>query len=168
MLANPNHKKYVVFFVGLFTGIIISTLFFSISNMPKAKLNQMINAEPMSARIGDPKATKSSENLIQTSEIKPLLWNCEKDRILYCKDMTIDQPGLVGCLVDRAADLLPECKLVLHNQLQLRSQCKNEIQKFCTDVPSGQGRVQKCLEAQAKKLSIGCSQILSKLDKTNS
>lgn len=41
--------------------------------------------------------------------------------------------------------------------------CKPDIDRLCSMVPPGQGRVLKCLKANGDKISVGCAKVLQKL-----
>jgi hypothetical protein len=45
----------------------------------------------------------------------------------------------------------------------IRAYCKPDIERLCTGVEPGEGRIKKCLKAHEKEISVGCAQALQKL-----
>lgn len=47
----------------------------------------------------------------------------------------------------------------------LREYCKADIERLCSNVEPGGGKIKQCLMAQKEKMSVGCAQALQKLKK---
>ncbi|MBS7546131.1 cysteine rich repeat-containing protein [Ancylobacter oerskovii] len=45
----------------------------------------------------------------------------------------------------------------------LAKYCKSDIERLCTGVQPGGGRLLKCLKAHGKEMSVGCAQALQKM-----
>ena len=47
----------------------------------------------------------------------------------------------------------------------LRTYCKADIERLCSNVEPGGGKIKECLMAQKEEMTVGCAQALQKLKK---
>lgn len=102
---------------------------------------------------------------------------CADDIGKLCKDVQPGGGAILKCLSEHEAELAPACKAHvdamrvqgrgfgkgkgpgsgMRRQGPMFAQaCKGDVQKFCTDVQPGGGRVINCLKEHAAELSPGC------------
>ena len=96
---------------------------------------------------------------------------CEKELIKYCKDVTPGEGRVLACLYAHENKLSARCEYALFDaaaQLDraissltyLANECGDDLEKYCADVPEGQGRLLNCLKKNDKKVSKRCKQAL--------
>jgi len=96
---------------------------------------------------------------------------CEKELTTYCKDVTPGEGRVLACLYAFSDKLSGQCEYALYDaavQLErfvaaltyLANECDEDMDKFCADIAIGEGRVLKCLDDNAEKISTRCTQAL--------
>ena len=96
---------------------------------------------------------------------------CEKEINTYCKNVTPGEGRIWACLKAHSDKLSNRCESALHDaaaQLQravaalkyVANECKDDLEKFCSSVQPGEGRLLKCLEENEKKVSDRCKSAL--------
>jgi len=96
---------------------------------------------------------------------------CEKELTSYCRDVTPGEGRILACLYAHSDKLSGQCEFALYDaavQLQrfvaalayLANECDEDLDKFCTGVVAGEGRLLKCLDDNAAKISARCTQAL--------
>ena len=96
---------------------------------------------------------------------------CEKELTSYCKDVTPGEGRILACLYAHSDKLTGQCEYALYDaavQLErfvaaltyLANECDGDIDKFCANVAIGEGRILKCLDDNASKISERCTQAL--------
>src|SRR5262249_4435779 len=60
------------------------------------------------------------------------------------------------CLADKESELSNNCKARLNELRATGGECKEDIAKFCADVPHTKGKLAQCLTAHHAELSDGC------------
>ena len=96
---------------------------------------------------------------------------CEKERTSYCKDVTPGEGRILACLYAHSDKLTGQCEYALYDaavQLErfvaaltyVANECDADMEKFCADIAVGEGRVLKCLDDNAEKISARCTQAL--------
>ena len=96
---------------------------------------------------------------------------CEKELTSYCKDVTPGEGRVLACLYAFSDKLSGQCEYALYDaavQLErfvaaltyLANECDEDMDKFCADIAIGEGRVLKCLDDNAEKISARCTQAL--------
>ncbi|MDH3332188.1 MAG: cysteine rich repeat-containing protein [Desulfobulbaceae bacterium] len=96
---------------------------------------------------------------------------CEKELISYCKDVTPGEGRILACLYAHSDKLTGQCEYALYDaavQLErfvaaltyVANECDADMEKFCADIAVGEGRVLKCLDDNAEKISARCTQAL--------
>ena len=96
---------------------------------------------------------------------------CEKELTSYCKDVTPGEGRVLACLYAHSDKLTGQCEYALYDaavQLErfvaalsyIANECDADLEKFCAEVAVGEGRVLKCLDDNAEKISTRCTQAL--------
>ena len=96
---------------------------------------------------------------------------CEKELTSYCKDVTPGEGRILACLYAHSDKLTGQCEYALYDsavQLErfvaaltyVANECDADMEKFCADIAVGEGRVLKCLDDNAEKISARCTQAL--------
>ena len=106
------------------------------------------------------------ENVVET-----VAKGCEKELTSYCKDVTPGEGRILACLYAHSDKLTGQCEYALYDaavQLErfvaaltyVANECDADMEKFCADIAVGEGRVLKCLDDNAEKISARCTQAL--------
>jgi hypothetical protein len=99
---------------------------------------------------------------------------CEKELTSYCKDVTPGEGRILACLYAHSDKLTGQCEYALYDaavQLQMfvaalgyvANECDADMDKFCAEVAAGEGRILKCLDENASKISVRCTQALKEV-----
>lgn len=111
-------------------------------------------------------STWAADNVIET-----VAKGCENELTSYCKDVTPGEGRILACLYAHSDKLTGQCEYALYDsavQLErfvaaltyLANECDADMEKFCADIAVGEGRVLKCLDDNAEKISARCTQAL--------
>jgi len=106
------------------------------------------------------------ENVVET-----VATGCEKELTTYCKDVTPGEGRILACLYAHSDKLTGQCEYALYDaaaQLErfvaalgyVANECDADMDKFCAQVAVGEGRILKCLDKNASKISARCTQAL--------
>jgi hypothetical protein len=101
--------------------------------------------------------------------VQNVLDGCKKERDTYCKDVSLGEGRLLACLYAHEDKLSGRCDYALYDaaaQLEhyiaalsyAASECRNDLEKLCSDVPEGEGRLVDCLKKNDAKVSNRCKQ----------
>ena len=112
----------------------------------------------------------AGDDLVQT-----VVNGCKKELETYCKDVTPGQGRVLACLYAHSDKLSGQCEYALYDaaaQLEravaalsyVINECGNDLQKLCSGVPVGKGRLLKCLEKNDSKVSGRCKQALKDVE----
>lgn len=96
---------------------------------------------------------------------------CQADIDSFCKDVTEGEGRILSCLGAHEDKLSARCVYSLFDanaQLErfaaaiayVGFECKADLQKHCGTTEIGDGKLAKCLEANAATLAPGCSQAM--------
>jgi len=119
--------------------------------------------------------SQASPNL--PSLVEKLQKQCRDDINKHCKDITPGDGRIAACLDSKEDQLSSECNTAWTNtktqvanrvekaEISFRKNCSKDVQKFCSNVPSGRGRLLDCLDAHKVSLSSSCNQFFSVLEK---
>ena len=108
----------------------------------------------------------AADNVIET-----VAKGCEKELTSYCKDVTPGEGRVLACLYAFSDKLTGQCEYALYDaaaQLErfvaaltyLANECDADMEKYCSNVEVGEGRVLQCLDDNASKISARCTQAL--------
>jgi hypothetical protein len=103
--------------------------------------------------------------------VETVATGCEKELVAYCKDVTPGQGRVLACLYAHADRLSGKCEYALIDaaaQLEravsalayVANECGEDLQKHCTNVPAGEGRLLDCLEKNDREVSRRCKAAL--------
>ena len=112
----------------------------------------------------------AGDDLVQT-----VVNGCKKELETYCKDVTPGQGRVLACLYAHSDKLSDQCEYALYDAaVQLEravaalsyviNECGNDLQKLCSGVPAGEGRLLNCLEKNDSKVSGRCKQALKDVE----
>jgi len=97
--------------------------------------------------------------------------SCSKELETYCKDVTPGEGRVLACLYAHEDKLTGQCEYALYDaavQLEraltaltyVANECRDDLQKFCSDIRPGQGRLLACMDKNEKQLSGRCKQAM--------
>ena len=109
----------------------------------------------------------AADNLIQT-----VVNGCKQELTTYCKDVTPGQGRGLACLYAHSDKLSGQCEYALYDaaaQLErfvaglsyVVNECGDDLEKLCSSVSAGQGRLLNCLEKNDSQVSGRCKQALT-------
>jgi hypothetical protein len=96
---------------------------------------------------------------------------CEKELTSYCSNVTPGEGRILACLYAHSDKLSGQCEYALYDaavQLErfvaalayVANECDEDLDMFCSGVEAGEGRLVKCLNENAEKVSARCTQAL--------
>jgi len=108
----------------------------------------------------------AGDNLVQT-----VVNGCKKELDTYCKDVTPGQGRGLACLYAHGDKLSGKCEYALYDaaaRLERAvaalsyavNECREDLEKLCSGVPVGEGRLLDCLEKNDAKVSDRCKQAI--------
>ena len=103
--------------------------------------------------------------------IESVAKGCEKELISYCSNVTTGEGRVLACLYAHNDKLSGQCEYALYDaavQLErfvaalsyIANECDADLEKFCSAVEAGEGRLLQCLDDNSKKISARCTQAL--------
>lgn len=92
---------------------------------------------------------------------------CKTELESYCKDVTPGEGRLLACLYAHSDNISTRCEYAVYDassQLEraitaltyIASECGDDLEKLCSDIQPGEGRLLTCLETNAEKVSDRC------------
>ena len=117
-----------------------------------------------------PIPTIAGDNLVMS-----VVNGCQKELETYCKDVTPGQGRGLACLYAHSDKLSGQCEYALYDaaaQLErfvaalsyVINECGDDLNKLCSGVPAGNGRLLNCLEKNDSKVSGRCKQALKDVE----
>ena len=99
---------------------------------------------------------------------------CKAEIGKYCGQVTPGQGRVLACLYAHGDKLSAKCEYALYDaavQLQravaalgyVANECDADLDKFCSSVAAGEGRLLQCLEKNDKKVSGRCKEALKEV-----
>ncbi len=96
---------------------------------------------------------------------------CEKEINKYCKKVTVGEGRVLACLYAHSDKLSGQCEYALYDaavQLErfvaalvyVANECDEDLEKYCSSVGIGEGRLLACLDKNSKKIQKRCNQAL--------
>lgn len=97
--------------------------------------------------------------------------NCKVELDTYCKDVTPGGGRILACLYAYSDKLSDKCRDVVSDAAEqikimgaamsfVKSECGDDLDQFCRDVPAGEGRLMNCLDINDAKISQKCKSAL--------
>jgi len=108
----------------------------------------------------------AGENLVQT-----VANGCRVELEKYCSNVTPGEGRILACLYAHGDKLSPKCEYALYDaaaQLEravaalsyVANECDEDLDKYCSAVAPGEGRLLNCLKKKEKQLTKRCKQAL--------
>jgi hypothetical protein len=96
---------------------------------------------------------------------------CKQELETYCKDVTPGEGRVLACLYSREDKLSGKCEYALYDaavQLErvltilayVANECRGDLQKFCSDIQPGKGRLLACIDKNEMQLSGRCKEAM--------
>lgn len=122
---------------------------------------------PLAALLLLPLAATAQEE----DPIAAAMKGCEKELKTYCSQVTPGESRIAACLYAHSDKLSGRCEYALYDamaQLQrfvaavqfVVNECEADLDKHCSDIPVGEGRVASCLMEHEKELTPRCSEAI--------
>lgn len=103
--------------------------------------------------------------------VETVLEGCKKEIDTYCKNVKIGEGRILACLYAHEDKLSGRCDYALYDaaaQLEravasltyVANECRDDLNKYCSDIKPGQGRLLNCLDKNEKNVSNRCKQAL--------
>ena len=90
---------------------------------------------------------------------------CAADIEKLCKNVADAHGAKIDCLKSHESELSAACKqhmTVMENEKEkIHESCQGDVQKLCSNVERGGGRVMGCLESHESELSVACKQTIA-------
>ena len=107
--------------------------------------------------------------------IESVAKGCEKELTSYCSNVTPGEGRVLACLYAHNDKLSGQCEYALYDaavQLErfvsalsyLVNECDADLEKFCSAVEAGEGRLLQCLDDNSKQISARCTQALKDVE----
>jgi hypothetical protein len=108
----------------------------------------------------------AAEDIIET-----VANGCKTELTSYCKDVTPGEGRILACLYAHSDKLTGQCEYALYDaavQLErfvaalsyIANECDADLDKYCSEVAVGEGRLLNCLDKNGDKISARCTQAL--------
>ncbi len=109
--------------------------------------------------------------MAQQSLVDSVLKGCDKELKTYCKDVTPGEGRVLACLYAHSDKLSGQCEYALYDaaaQLEraltaltyVANECRDDLEKFCSNIKPGEGRLLQCIDKNNAKVSNRCKQAL--------
>jgi hypothetical protein len=106
--------------------------------------------------------------------VKQVAEGCKVELEKYCKDVTPGERRILACLYARSDKLSSKCEYALYDaavQLEravaalayLANECDADLEKLCSAVKPGEGRLINCLQKNEKQVSNRCKQAVKQV-----
>jgi hypothetical protein len=103
----------------------------------------------------------------QRGPIETAIEGCKKELETYCQEVTPGEGRILACLYAYGDKLSGRCEYALYDpaaQLEravaaltyVANECRGDLEKFCANIQSGQGRLAACLDKNEGNLSGRC------------
>ena len=106
--------------------------------------------------------------------VKLVAEGCKEELEKYCKDVTPGERRVLACLYARSDKLSTKCEYALYDaavQLEravaalayVANECDADLEKLCSAVAPGEGRLINCLKKNEKQVSDRCKQAVKQV-----
>jgi hypothetical protein len=103
----------------------------------------------------------------QADPVNTIAEGCKVELEKYCSQVTPGDSRVLACLYAHGEKISPKCEYALYDaavQLEravaaltyLVNECDDDMEKYCTAVEPGEGRILDCLNKQGKNVSERC------------
>ena len=108
----------------------------------------------------------AADNLVET-----VANGCKTEIDTYCKDVTPGEGRILACLYARQDKLSGKCEFALYDAAvrleravaalsYAANECEDDLDKYCSGVQAGEGRLLECIDKNDAKVSSRCKQAL--------
>jgi hypothetical protein len=108
------------------------------------------------------------------SLLDSVVQGCMTELETYCKDVTPGQKRVLACLYAHGDKLSGKCEYALYDAaVQLEravaalsyvvNECADDLEKFCSKVEVGEGRLLACLDEHAPDVSARCKDAIAEV-----
>ncbi len=112
--------------------------------------------------------------IIERLAAQSIFESCETDLNAYCSQVTPGNGRVLSCLYAHEHKISDSCDAAIEDQANLLDsffesmryaldQCADDIQKHCTDVAYGGGRVLSCLVEETSRLTDSCKTLIEEM-----
>ncbi|MBL0712379.1 MAG: hypothetical protein JJV98_01650 [Desulfosarcina sp.] len=116
----------------------------------------------------------ASNGLAQDDLIESVKKGCKTELETFCKEVTPGQGRVLACLYAHGDKLSGSCEFALYDAAArlervvaaltyVANECDEDMDKFCSEVAVGQGRLLECLKKNKKQLDKRCVQALDEV-----
>lgn len=118
-------------------------------------------------------STQSSAEAAATAQdpLETFLQGCKTELETYCKDVTPGEGRILACIYAHGDKISGRCEYAMYDsaaQLERAvaalsyavNECGDDLEKYCSSVEVGEGRLLACLEQHDKNVSGRCRQAL--------
>ncbi len=113
----------------------------------------------------------SGSAMAQQTLVDSVIKGCDKELKTYCKDVTPGEGRVLACLYAHSDKLSGQCEYALYDaaaQLEraltaltyVANECRDDLEKFCSNIKPGEGRLLQCIDKNNAKVSNRCKQAL--------
>jgi len=113
----------------------------------------------------------SGSSALGADLVQTIANGCKQELETYCKDVTPGEGRVLACLYARSDKLSGRCEYALYDaaaQLEravaalsyAMNECRDDLEKLCSGVPAGQGRLLNCINENDSKVSGRCKQAI--------
>ncbi len=92
---------------------------------------------------------------------------CKADVEKLCAGIPAGGGRVLSCLKANEAQVTPACKEqiagIVQKVKEVGAACEGDVQQFCADAPKGGGATLRCLAWNGPKLSLGCQQVIQRV-----
>ncbi|CAB5141960.1 hypothetical protein D3OALGA1CA_4213 [Olavius algarvensis associated proteobacterium Delta 3] len=110
----------------------------------------------------------------QQDLVETVVNGCKAEMDKFCSQVTPGEGRMLACLFAHGDKLSPKCEYALYDaavQLEravaalgyVANECDADLEKFCSSVAAGEGRLLQCLENNDKKVSKRCKNALKEV-----
>jgi hypothetical protein len=108
---------------------------------------------------------------VQKGPVEVVAEGCKKEIEGYCKGVTPGEGRILACLYAFGDKLSDRCEFALYDaasQLEravnsltyVANECREDLQKYCSSVKPGEGRLLDCMDKKKNELSERCRQAI--------
>jgi len=96
---------------------------------------------------------------------------CQQELTTFCKDVTPGEGRILACLYAFQDKVTPRCEYALYDSISQLDrtltnlsyavgECRDDLEKYCSEIKPGEGRLLDCLNSNESKISNRCNNAL--------
>lgn len=123
-----------------------------------------------------PKTTSTTNTAAATNEgpLETFMQGCKTELETYCKNVTPGDGRVIACIYAHEDKLSGHCENALYDSAQqlenavaalayLATECDADIEKHCSNVEPGEGRIMDCMEPHLNNVSKRCQKAMQEV-----